>query len=128
MVTQPCKDCPDRHIRAVTQPVTGTQSSAGKTKNKKDAIKAIRAESIQLLKLRPEIRAYGQVQEKTGSGKLTNIVKITEHPQKSRRFHPTPRILGPIGCRRELTGVWSILCWNPRQAKGDLAFGCPAEV
>ena len=53
MVTQPCKDCLDRH--------TGCHSSCDRyaefcreNKEQKDAIKAIRAETVQLLNFDPK--------------------------------------------------------------------------
>ncbi len=53
MVTQPCKDCPGRH--------TGCHSSCDRyaefcreNKEQKDAIKAIRAETVQLLNFDPK--------------------------------------------------------------------------
>ena len=53
MVTQPCKDCPDRHI--------GCHSTCDRyaeflreNKEQKDAIKAIRAETVQLLNFDPK--------------------------------------------------------------------------
>lgn len=53
MVTQPCKDCPGRH--------TGCNSSCDRyaefcreNKEQKDAIKAIRAETVQLLNFDPK--------------------------------------------------------------------------
>lgn len=53
MVTQPCKDCPGRH--------TGCHSSCDRyaefcreNKEQKDAIKAIRAEPVQLLNFDPK--------------------------------------------------------------------------
>lgn len=53
MVTQPCKDCPDRHI--------GCHGDCGRyakfcreNKEQKDAVKAIRAEPVQLLNFDPK--------------------------------------------------------------------------
>ena len=53
MVTQPCKDCPGRH--------TGCHSSCDRyaefcreNQEQKDAIKAIRAEKIQILNFDPK--------------------------------------------------------------------------
>lgn len=53
MVTQPCKDCPGQH--------TGCHSSCDRyaefcreNKEQKDAIKAIRAETVQLLNFDPK--------------------------------------------------------------------------
>ena len=53
MVTQPCKDCPDRHI--------GCHSTCDRyaefcreNQEQKDAIKAIRAETVQLLNFDPK--------------------------------------------------------------------------
>ena len=53
MVTHPCKDCPGRH--------TGCHSSCDRyaefcreNKEQKDAIKAIRAETVQLLNFDPK--------------------------------------------------------------------------
>ena len=53
MVTQPCKDCPDRHIgcRAACDRYA---SFLRENKEQKDAIRAIRAEKIQLLNFDPK--------------------------------------------------------------------------
>lgn len=53
MVTQPCKDCLDRHIGCHS---TCDRYAAFLRENKeqKDAIKAIRAETVQLLNFDPK--------------------------------------------------------------------------
>ena len=53
MVTQPCKDCLDRHIGFHSTCDRYTEFCR-ENQEQKDAIKAIRAESIQLLNFDPK--------------------------------------------------------------------------
>lgn len=53
MVTQPCKDCPDRHIGCHSTCDRYTEFCR-ENQEQKDAIRAIRAEKIQLLNFDPK--------------------------------------------------------------------------
>ena len=54
MVTQPCKDCPDRHPHCHGK-CERYAAFCRQNEEQRAAIKAIRAETVQLLKLRPEV-------------------------------------------------------------------------
>lgn len=53
MVTQPCKDCPDRHIGCHAA-CDRYAAFLRENKEQKDAIKAIRSEPVQLLNFDPK--------------------------------------------------------------------------
>ena len=56
MVTQPCKDCPDRCASPNCHEVCDRYKQfCRENKEQKDAIKAIRAEPVQLLNFDPKI-------------------------------------------------------------------------